>query len=327
MIRLRWACLLALVAAGCTPPPHWSLPLASLDRVALSVYQTTAGETWVVGGALGSGGGALAMRYDGKRWNRYDVGTDATLWWVTEVGPSRTFAVGERGTVLALPSPTPVPTPTTATLYGVWGSEQGNVWIVGGEPDLSGVILRGSGDGTWSDLTPAGSSGAFFKVWGSSDSDVWICGQGGALLHWDGSTPAPVDSGLGRNVPLFTVAGRDQRDVYAVGGTGNAVVLHYDGSAWMRLGDAILADLPGLNGVAVDSDGTAILVGSGGTKLRGRPGAFVDETAAATRQDLHAASIAAGKIFAVGGNYLSPAPTPRQGVVAHYGGDISSTVN
>ena len=26
--------------------------------------------------------------------------------------------------------------PTTATLYGVWQSEAGTVWIVGGEPDL-----------------------------------------------------------------------------------------------------------------------------------------------------------------------------------------------
>jgi hypothetical protein len=182
MTRLALLSLVALSIA-CTPKPHWSLPLSSLDRAALSVYQASDQETWVVGGALGSGGGALALEYDGGAWNRIDVGTDATLWWVAQAGLLHRYAVGERGTVVELLPHTTVPTPTTSTLYGVWGSEQGTLWVVGGEPDLSGVILVGSGDGVWTDLTPPGSTAAFFKVWGSSDSDVWICGQAGALLH------------------------------------------------------------------------------------------------------------------------------------------------
>jgi len=325
MIRLAPASLLALLV-GCTPTPHWSLPLSSLDRAALSVYQASANETWVVGGALGSGGGALALEYDGDAWNRFDVGTDATLWWVTQAGLLHRYAVGERGTVIELLSRATVPTPTTSTLYGVWGSEQGTLWVVGGEPDLSGVILVGNGDGSWTDMTPPGATGAFFKVWGSSDSDVWICGQAGALLHWDGQALTSVDTGLSRSVSLFTVAGRDRQDIYAVGGPAQAIALHYDGTSWSQLGDSVFANLSGLNGVSVDSDGTAVMVGFGGTKLRGRPGAFVDETAFATHDDLHAVSVAGGEVFAVGGDYLSPAPTPRTGVVAHFGGDVSSTI-
>lgn len=322
--------LFALVVAlvvGCTTEPHWSLPLPALDRAALSVYESAEPprHAWVVGGALGSGGGALALGYDGARWTRYDVATDATLWWVTEVA-GQAFAVGERGTMLQLPSGAPVQTPTTSTLYGVWGSDGGTVWVVGGEADLSGVILARRGDGSWIDRTPAGASGAFFKVWGSSDSDVWICGQAGALLHWDGQALTAVDSGVSRTVSLFTVAGRGADDVYAVGGAAGAVALHYDGTRWSPLVEPALADLPGLSGVSVDRDGTAILVGFGGTKLRGRPGALVDESAAATRDDLHAASIVAGEVFAVGGEYLAPAPAARSGVVAHYGGDVSSTI-
>lgn len=315
----------AAVGGGCSSPPHWSLPLPSLDRVALSVYEAGPTHTWVVGGALGSGGGALVVDYDGKAWTRHDVGTDATLWWVAPRSATAVWAVGERGTALSGPPFAPVATPTTATLYGVWQSPAGTVWLVGGEPDLSGVILRGSGDGSWTDLTPAGGSDAFFKVWGAADDDVWICGQNGALRHWDGSALAKVDSGVTR-VPLFTVAGRAAHDVYAVGGLSNAVVLHYDGAAWTRLDDALLVNLPGLNGVAVDGDGSAILVGGGGTKVRGRPGAWLDDSAAATRQDLHAASFVAGEIFTVGGNYLAPAPTLRQGVVAHFGGDVASAL-
>ena len=216
--------------------------------------------------------------------------------------------------------------PTTATLYGVWQSPSGTVWIVGGEPDLSGVVLRRDPGGAWQDVTPAGTASALFKVWGAADDDVWICGQEGKLLHWDGGALSAIDTGLGRNVPLFTVAGSGAGDVYAVGGLGNAVVLHYDGAAWTQLGDALFAALPGLSGVAVDGDGTAILVGGSGTKVRGKPGAFTDETAYATREDLHAAAILDGELFTVGGNYIAPAPTPRQGVVAHFGGDVASTI-
>ncbi len=319
------ALTVALVAAGCSSPPHWSLPLGALDRVALSTAR--AGNlTWVVGGALGSGGDALALAYDGKAWSRVAANTDATLWWVAAVG-SEVWAVGERGTVLrgGAQGLAPVSVPTTTTLYGVWGSPQGNVWLVGGEPDLSGVVLRGTADGGWVDLTPPASSSALFKVWGAADDDVWICGQTGALWHWNGTALAAVDAHVGR-ATLFTVAGRSANDVYAVGGQGIAVALHWDGAAWSPLGDAVFADAPGLNGVSVDGDGTVIIVGSGGTKLRGRPGAFVDETAQATREDLHAALIAGGEVFTVGGNYLAQPPTPRHGVVAHYGGDVASTI-
>jgi hypothetical protein len=114
--------------------------------------------------------------------------------------------------------------------------------------------------------------------------------------------------------------------VYAVGGLGNAVALHYDGSNWSRLTDAPLTDLPGLAGVSVDSDGQVIFVGGNGTKLRGRPGALIDDSSAATREDLHAAAIAGGEIFAVGGNYFVPAPTPRHGVIAHYGGGVPASI-
>ena len=316
----------ATLAAGCTTPPHWSLPLDALDRVALSVSERNPHDVWVVGGALGSGGDGLVLHYDGSAWTRSDPGSDATLWWVAPVDDTTSWAVGERGTVLELPSLAPVSAPTSDTLYGVWASAAGNVWIVGGEPDLSGVVLRRAPDGTWTDLTPAGASGAFFKVWGSADDDVWICGQTGALLHWNGSALAAVDVGLG-NLPLFTVAGRNANDVYAVGGLGSAVALHYDGATWTRLSDAAFSMLPGLNGVSVDSDGQTMIVGGGGTKLRGLPGRFADESAQATRADLHAASIVGGEIFVVGGNYLAPAPAARMGVVAHYGKDIGSSVH
>jgi hypothetical protein len=328
LARLRALAPLLFLAAGCTTPPHWSLPLSALDRVPLSVAMRSAHDVWIAGGALGSGGDALILHYDGSAWTRTDPGTDATLWWVDAPAAGPRWFVGERGTVLSGDALTAETVPTTATLYGVWQSEAGTVWIVGGEPDLSGVILRRVDGGAWEDVTPAGTAAAYFKVWGASDDDVWICGQSGALVHWDGSALAPValPGGVSKSTPLFTVAGSAPNDVYAVGGLGTAVALHFDGGTWSALGDAALSGIPGLTGVSVDSDGTAILVGGSGTKLRGHPGAFADESRQATREDLHAAAILGGEIFTVGGSYLAPAPAPREGVVAHYGGDVSSTI-
>jgi hypothetical protein len=323
-------CLVAVIIfiVGCTDDPHWSLPLASLDRVPLSVAQPSKDEVWIAGGALGSSGDALLMRYVDGAWRAIPAGTTATLWWVFAPLSTQVYAVGERGTFLHWDGANLVADtiPTTATLFGVWGVAGEDLWVVGGVPDDSGVILHRDATG-WHDLTPPGAAGAFFKVWGTASDDVYVCGQLGALWHWDGAALVSVaPAGLGR-APLLTVAGDRADNIYVVGGLGNAVVLHFDGSAWTRVSDPLLDAAPGVAGVAVDSsDGTAWLVGAAGLKLRGRTGAWRDESEAATRADLHAVNATGGSVFAVGGNYFAPAGAARTGVVAHYGGTISSTI-
>jgi hypothetical protein len=325
---LRPLVALALLVAGCGGDAHWSLPLSALDRIPLSVAQRGSDEVWLAGGPLGSPGDALLLRYDGKAWRALAAGTSATLWWLFAPPAAPAWAVGEKGTVLRIDGDVAdaEPVPTSATLFGVWGTAADNLWVVGGVPDDSGVVLHRDAAG-WHDLTPPAATGAFFKVWGAAADDVYICGQLGALWHWDGAALSSVaPAGLGR-APLLTVAGKGGSDVFAVGGLGNAVVLHFDGTSWSRLSDPLFDSAPGLAGVAVDAhDGTAWLVGAGGFELRGRPGAWHDETAAATRADLHAVSVADGSVFAVGGNYFAPAGAARTGVVAHFGGDISSTI-
>jgi hypothetical protein len=324
---LRRLLALALVVAGCGGA-HWSLPLSGLDRVPLSVAQRAADDVWVAGGPLGSAGDALLMRYDGHAWHALSAGTTSTLWWVFAPPTGTVWAVGEKGVVLRLDGDTVAPetVPTTATLFGVWGTGDDDLWVVGGIPDDSGVILHRDAGG-WHDVTPPGTSGAFFKVWGSGANDVYICGQLGALWRWDGTALTAVAlPGVGR-APLLTVAGRGPQDIFVVGGLGNAVVLHFDGSSWTRLSEPPFDSAPGLAGVSVEAgDGTAWLVGSGGFKVHGRPGAWHDDSDAATQADLHAVSAVAGSLFAVGGNYFAPAGATRNGVVAHYGGDISSTI-
>jgi hypothetical protein len=327
LFTLFAAAAASLSLTGACGGSSWSTPLAALDRVPLSVTQPGGATVFAVGGALGSGGDALFLRYDGAAWTRVATNTTATLWWVHAFSATDAYAVGEQGTIVryAAGALTPETTPTTRTLYGVWGASADDVWAVGGQPDIDGVVLRKDATG-WHTVTTPGVTGAYFKVWGSSANDVFICGQGGAVLHWDGAQLTAQPTGLASNVTLFTIAGRAPNDVYAVGGLGSAVALHYDGSAWSPVADPALAHAPGLAGVAVDADGAVVMSGANGTLLRGRAGALADESRAATTDDLHATSIRAGEVFAVGGNYFAPAPAVRRGVVVHFGGAVASTI-
>jgi hypothetical protein len=318
--------LLLAMLAGCSSP-HWSAPVTLADRVPLSLARAGK-QTFAVGGALGSGGDALFLRFDGS-WHSVATNSKVTLWWVFGFSESDLWSVGEQGTVahfdgaqLTLSS-----TPTTTTLYGIWGAAPNDLWAVGGMPGSSSVALHF--DGTqWTVASPliTGPTGAFFKVWGSAADDVFICGEGGLVLHYDGKSWSSQPTGLPQSTTLFTIAGRAHNDVYAVGGLGLAAAIHFDGTNWSALNEPALADTGGLTGVSVDSDGSVLIVGAGGVKLRGKPGALTVDTLQPPIDDLHAALLVGGEGFVAGGSYLAPAPAARHGVIGHYGDTISSTV-
>jgi hypothetical protein len=312
--------LVVLALAGCTQPPAWHDERTDLDRVALSVW-TRGGDLFVVGGPRGTPGQGLFLRRDGAGWHEAPVGSSATLWWVFGFSDSDVWAVGDGSTLLhwdgAVLTPQNV-VASDATLFGVWGVSDDDLWVVGGHPDVDGLILHRSG-GAWSQVMPPKASGSYFKVWGTATDDVYICGQSGTILHWDGRALVSEPTGLMPFVSLFTVAGRSRDDLYAVGGLGNAVALHRSGGVWSPVADKALAEAPDLAGVAVSADGTLMLVGTGGTKLRGMPGALRDETGQASPVDLHATVFDGSRIWAVGGNYNAPAPATRHGVIERYG--------
>ena len=298
-----------------------------LDRAALSVALPSAETAFVVGGDLGTGGSPLFLHYDSGAWHRVPTTGDSTYWWVHPLSPTNAWTVGEKGAIAhwdgsALTTDTPL---TDRTLYGIWGTADDNLWAVGGKPGSDGVLLHRDAGG-WQLVPAPVPFVAFFKIWGSAANDIFVCGEGGTILHWDGTTWTAQPSGVPQSTTLFTVAGRSATEVYAVGGLGRGVVLRYDGQSWQPLADPALAQIGALSGVAVDSDGSLVLVGAAGTKLHGKPGALVDDSFDAPRDDLHAAAIRAGELFAVGGNYVAPAGVVRTGVVAHRGRPVSATV-
>lgn len=70
-----------------------------------------------------------------------------------------------------------------------------------------------------------------YAVRGLSDTDVWAVGSRGAAYHYDGTSWARSDAGVG--VTLFDVHPVAANDVWAVG--EQATVLHFTGSAWAKV--------------------------------------------------------------------------------------------
>lgn len=88
-----------------------------------------------------------------------------------------------------------------------------------------GAVIRSYDAGTWRDLAAIGGVGP---------SDLWTAGQGGTLLHWDGSTWSRATSGTENFLGGLLVVSAN--DVWAWTGTDAAYrtlsLLHYDGHAW-----------------------------------------------------------------------------------------------
>src|SRR2546425_4492046 len=84
-----------------------------------------------------------------------------------------------------------------------------------------------SSDGwCWSNPLPQGNS--LYSAWGSASNDVWAVGEGGTILHWDGTAWSAFASGTGNY--LYSVWGSASNDVWGVDDRGT--ILHWDGSGW-----------------------------------------------------------------------------------------------
>jgi hypothetical protein len=146
---------------------------------------------------------------------------------------------------------TPMESGTSADLTEVWSAGDGGAVAVG-ERDtnrgVEGVFLSRDGD-TWTrqfrgdDLRPRG-------LWGSAPDDLYAAGRTllatrGWMLHYDGIEWAevPFPAGELTGVGFESIWGSASDDIFAVGFDGNgvlgtALIYHYDGVGWSRMGVA-----------------------------------------------------------------------------------------
>lgn len=278
--------------SGSVPLPEVVTVAEGLPSALLSVTGRAADDVWAVG-ADADGTGPLVLAWDGAGWTRHDVRSPGDLWWAWPAGADALWIAGAGGRVVRYTPSTGASTVDTtdpeATLFGLWGSGPDDVWAVGGN-----VLLPANGarvyhyDGAaWSPvpLPPAAAATtAMYKVWGTGPDDVWICGLGGVVIRWDGASFTELPTST--TAPLFTLHGASSTDVWAVGGAGNGVALHWDGAAWTDRSPPFVEIL---QGVFVTDAGPTV-VGWGGRLFGGDAAGLVeDPRGRVTFADLHAA--------------------------------------
>ena len=211
--------------------PAFPSPTATLN----GVWPIDNSNVWVVGTVQARG---IAWRFAQGQWIEalLPAGTP-TLYGVWASGPADVWAVGVGGTVLRYDGNiwTPVsisgPAPTQV-ISGVWGTpDGGDVWGVGG----AGTVLHGTKSG----LSPETSNVTteLTSVWGTGNNEVWAVGSLGTVIRRNatGGTWSAQNHGLTQNV-LYGVWLSSRTDVWAV---GDRVTLHYDGSGWVAVPNAL----------------------------------------------------------------------------------------
>ena len=102
--------------------------------------------------------------------------------------------------------------------------------------------------GAWRWENPLPTGVTLWGAWASAGDDVWTVGDGGTLLHFDGSAWSVVKSPV--TASLAAVWGSGKTDVWAAGEQGT--LLHYDGASWSRVASGTTAPLGVLSGTAAD---------------------------------------------------------------------------
>ena len=322
--------MLAVISAACSPAPEEDpeVVLLSLDLAPVTeqlsagaIFSAWAGDDsmWLVGGRSGK---SLVLEYDGSGWTTHEPKVDQQLWWVHGVGGERVITVGAGGVISSYDGLAWTPMDSgapTSVLYGVWGAAPDDVWAVGGvwQAAPAGVDSEGDViihyDGTsWSRVEipylatkPESAQKDLFKVWGASPDRVFVVGSGGLALHWDGATWEKRDTGF--NEVLFTVAGRSESDVWAVGGYIETRLIHWDGAAWSHVDVPEFApqQSPGL----WPAPGHAVYIaGLNGYVARRDPDGTWHESDFASPESFHAVHSDGQGLWAVGGDILNLNP-------------------
>lgn len=328
MIRpLSVGICLVFLSTGCPEPggedgfPDPSGPWARAvesdisEGAFLSVWGPSADDVWAVGGQLASiadTGQGLAYRRTDGAWAATEVPADTPLLnWVHGSG-DEVWAVGNAGAALRFDGSAwqPVDTGVDVPLWGTFVFGPNDVWAVGGnafDQDTNGIIIHYDGN-SWSESPLPEldrSTAAIFKIFGMSPDDIHAVGAKGVLLHYDGSAWTQEPSGTGND--MISLWGTAADDIIAVGGRSVGTVSRWDGSAWTT---EELRMLPGLNGVWMDPEGRATIVGINGTAAVIRSGFEAeDEDSTLSFETLHAVfGLDDGTRISVGGTLNSNPP-------------------
>lgn len=310
--------LVALLAALCccdesAREAEFSLLADDIPAGTLLGITSMGSEALFVGGQLDGSEGIL-VRYDGTSICYEEAVASRPLWWIHSAREGEFYAVGERGTIVhSLDGVrTDESVDTDATLFGVFDAGD-QVIAVGGDVFGSGLgevwIREG---GSWS-LLRGDLPGVAFKVW-----DRWIVGDGIAYHLTDDPTPILEERFPPDGARLTTVVGRNDDEVFAVGGLGSPVLLAWNGASWENVDiDPGCADMA-LNGVFTEPGESVWVAGFFGRmgELRA-DGTWNCAVSPPTFETFHVVGKHGDELLFAGGNFLEQGG--NYGTIARYG--------
>ncbi len=256
------------------------------------------------------GGGSVPFA-----WNPMESPTVQTLWGVSG-SPDEVITVGNVGTAAHLADGWNLKASGTALdLCDVWSDGETRAFAVG----LGGIIIgynrpdetttAGFRDRNWR-LYLSGTSSNLADVFGFDDGTAIAVGEAGAMVHFDGTTWAVMDTVT--SVNLFGVWGTSPDNMYAVGVGGT--IIHYDGASWSFMNSATPENLSAVWGSSAND---VWAVGDMGAIMRwdGSTWSLSPSGTTQTLGDVWGSS--ASDIWAVG----------SLGTIRHYDGSAWSTVD
>lgn len=191
-------------------PPPWNSPIYGM-------WGHDAHDVWAVGPAVG--------------------GQSQTVWhsegWQAE-GPNW---------VSTTTTPGAQPWDTEPSFNAVWGSREGEVWVVGDKGKTRYTSGWKDGAATWT-VVDSGTSLDLDALWGSDTGEIWAAGVGGVMRRFTHQPNGKVAVQIVDFPSLATVRtlyGFSASDIWAAGTDG--LLAHWDGTSWslVDLGSAVQA--------------------------------------------------------------------------------------
>jgi hypothetical protein len=256
----------------------------------------------------------IVLHYDGTAWSTAleDVnGAFVSLASIWGPGSSAVIAVGKNcaGNLVVLqydgsqwgPLPPSCQGGSVGQFTSVWGSSASDLFITarnGIPPHLGGTVLHSDGQTSTTVFSPPCNTGILCPspqaVWTRSPADVFSVGDGGMIVHYDGISWSPLQSGTTQ--ALAAVWGEASGNaVFAVGAGGT--ILNYDGSTWRAQMSGTTQPLRSVWGTSANN---VFAVGDAGTILHYDGTTWTAQSSGST-QALYSVSGSSGNsIFAVG---------------------------
>lgn len=253
----------------------WADLHSPVDKDLLAISCPARDECYAVGRA-----GTIVHYLDGV-WDEQNSGVVYDLLGVLSEVNGGTWAVGAYGSLFELSGTVWISSQIAGTLSwmrDIYRAPDGAMFAVG---NLGTIVMKKAGSIRWEQQLSDDSSEPardLYSVTGTSSSDVWAVGNGGAIIHWDGShwklsdVAGPVNSLADLRTVAFAGDAGDGT-LFAAGMMSSIVQFNADDETW---NDRFAGPESNFNGVFVESSvaDEVLFVGANGLILEYRTGLF-----------------------------------------------------